>query len=493
MGAIPLLHVTSFGLEFTGSSMRNCLPVPTRLPFDGVRTLIKSHPRFFLLLTVAAVALRLVFVLRWPVIQGDALIYSEIARNLLNDHIYGLARATGIFPTLIRLPGYPLFLAACFKLFGQDNYRAVMLVQLVLDIGTCYMVAETARRLVDRRAALTAFAFACLCPFTANYVGTPLTETTEIFFTTAAMLCAVLAFENKSLKWWAICGAATAAAIQLRPDGGLVLIALCLLLAWRLLRNVGERRHLLASGVVLVVVALAPLVPWTIRNWKTFHVFQPLVNMSASDPDEFVPRGWNRWVNTWILDYSSTEDLTFNVSGTAIDVYALPNRAFDSEQEFLRVSQLFAEYNKTLTMTPEIDRQFGELAEQRIKSHPFRHYVQLPIGRVADLWLRPRTEMLPLDTHWWEFDDDPEDSWKATALGVLNLLLVLAAIGGAVRGNVRYLGLLVVYPIVRTMLLIKMAAVEDRYTLECFPMLFVLAAAWWERKRAREVESGAAS
>src|SRR4051794_2125943 len=115
--------------------MCNCLAVPTRLPFDGVRTLIKSHRLFFLLLTLAGVALRLVFVLRWPVIQGDALIYSEIARNLLNEHIYGLARATGIFPTLIRLPGYPLFLAACFKLFGQDSYRAVMLVQLVLDIG----------------------------------------------------------------------------------------------------------------------------------------------------------------------------------------------------------------------------------------------------------------------------------------------------------------------------------------------------------------------
>jgi 4-amino-4-deoxy-L-arabinose transferase-like glycosyltransferase len=444
------------------------------------------------LLTLLAVALRLVFVLRWPVIQGDALIYAEIARNLLNNHIYGLARATGIFPTLIRLPGYPLFLAACFKLFGQDNYRAVMLVQLVLDIGTCYMVAELARRLVSKRAALWAFAFACLCPFTANYVGTPLTETTEIFCTTLAILCAVVAVERKSLKWWAACGVATAGAIQLRPDGGLVLIAIGLVLCWRLVCSPGDRRHLTFAGMVLVVVSLAPLVPWTIRNWKAFHVFQPLVNISASDPDEFVPKGWNRWVNTWILDYSSTEDLTFNVSGTAIDVYALPRRAFDSEQEFLRVSQLFAEYNKTLTMTPEIDQQFAQLAQERIHSYPFRYYVRLPLGRVADLWLRPRTEMLPLDTHWWEFDEDPEDAWKATALGVLNLLLVLSAIAGAARGQVKYLGLLVVYPVVRTLLLMKMAAVEDRYTLECFPMLFVLAAAWWQRGRANDSQEPSA-
>jgi 4-amino-4-deoxy-L-arabinose transferase-like glycosyltransferase len=451
-----------------------------------VRALIKTHAVFFAVLTLVAIALRLVFVLRWPVVQGDALIYAEIAKNLLNEHVYGLARATGMFPTLIRLPGYPLFLGACFKLFGQDNWRAVMLVQLMLDIFSCYIIAETARRVVSSRAALMAFAFAALCPFTANYVGTGLTETTEIFFTSVAVLCAVLAFERNSLAWWAACGLATAGAILLRPDGGLVLISLALVLAWRLWREVEQRRHLFAAIVVLFAVSLAPLIPWTIRNWKTFHVFQPLVTMSASDPDEFVPKGWNRWVNTWILDYSSTEDLTFNISGTAIDVYALPNRAFDSQQEFLAVAKLFEYYNKTVTMTPQIDAQFARMAEQRIHRHPLRYYLLLPLGRVADLWLRPRTEMLPLDTHWWDFDEDLHDSSIATAIGVLNLLLVLAAIGGAIRGHVRYLGLLVVYPIVRTLLLMKMAAVEDRYTLECFPMLFVLAAAWWDRSRTTD-------
>src|SRR6185369_15412028 len=240
----------------------------------------------------------------------------------------------------------------------------VMLVQLVLDIVSCYAIAETARRLVSRRAALMAFAFACLCPFTANYVGTGLTETTEIFCTTMAVLFAVLAFEQKSLSWWAASGLATAGAIQLRPDGGLLLISIGLVLLWRLVRDADNRRHTLAAGVVLFVVSLAPLVPWTIRNWKTFHVFQPLVTISASDPDEFVPKGWNRWVNTWIVDYSSTEDLTFNISGTAIDVYALPSRAYDSQQEFLTVAQLFAEYNKTVTMSPEIDAQFGRLADE---------------------------------------------------------------------------------------------------------------------------------
>ena len=129
------LNVISLGTANRTSHIGNCRERTRQVPFDEVRALIKTHAVFFSVLTLAAIALRLVFVLHWPVVQGDALIYAEIAKNLLNEHVYGLARATGMFPTLIRLPGYPLFLAACFKLFGQDNWRAVMLVQLVSTLS----------------------------------------------------------------------------------------------------------------------------------------------------------------------------------------------------------------------------------------------------------------------------------------------------------------------------------------------------------------------
>ena len=57
----------------------------------------------------------------------DALVYGGIAKNLLLHARYALNGAGGeLYPTIIRLPGYPLFLACCFKLFGMDNYyRAV--------------------------------------------------------------------------------------------------------------------------------------------------------------------------------------------------------------------------------------------------------------------------------------------------------------------------------------------------------------------------------
>ena len=60
--------------------------------------------------------MRLWFIHAYPEVQGDPLIYGDIAKNWMLHGIYGLSSGSEIHPTLIRLPGYPLFLALCFRL-----------------------------------------------------------------------------------------------------------------------------------------------------------------------------------------------------------------------------------------------------------------------------------------------------------------------------------------------------------------------------------------
>ena len=251
-------------------------------------------------------------------------------------------------------------------------------------------------------------------------------------------------------------------------------------------RQAGRRRELAAAALLLGAVSLAPLAPWTIRNWRDFHVFQPLVTTHASDPGEFLPTGWERWFKSWLIDYASVEDVGFKVPGEAIDVGDIPDRAYSSEEQRALVHRLLDEYNAGRQMTPELDRQFGALAEENIGLHPIRYYLLLPAARTLDMWFRPRTEMMPLDTHFWQIDEDPHDSWCAIALGALNLAYVAGAVGGAwlLRRRIRYLGLLLTYPIVRSLFLATTGAAEDRYTLECLPFVLVLAAgllAWSAR------------
>ncbi|MBV8206542.1 MAG: glycosyltransferase family 39 protein [Acidobacteria bacterium] len=456
---------------------------------------IARHRRFYIAFTFAAIVLRLLFILKFPTIAPDSLVYGDIAKNW-QQGIYGISGVhtpgpagtppiRGVEPTDIRMPGYPAFVALCFLLFGSEHYGAIMYVNLVFDVITCYIIAALAWRAAGDRAARIAFALAACCIFFANYVATPLTEPLAIFAAAAALYFAVRALSGpvssppqfRSASW-VLCGIALASGILLRPDGGILLGATLVYLLWRGARGSLPPKHAMAAALTVAVVALAPLVPWTVRNWRVLHVFQPLAPVYANTPGEFVPLGFIRWQKTWILDYSSVEDIWFHVPGDALDMQALPARAFDSPTERDETARLFAEYNHTRVMTGPLDAQFGALAARRIARHPLRYYAWLPALRALDLWARPRTEMLPLDSHWWQFDQDLHDAILGTAIGLLGWLYLAAALLALRPGvHVRFGGLLLLFVVLRSAFLASMPNPEQRYVLECFPALLVFAGA----------------
>src|SRR5205823_9297417 len=131
---------------------------------------------FFVIGSVAGLALRFLFLIRFPAVVTDSFVYGDIAKNWLQHGIYGFSGAD-ITPTYIRLPGYPAFLALIFAIFGCDHYRAVLVVQVFADLGTCFLCADIARRLFGLRSAKLAFVLAALCPFLADYSAAALTET----------------------------------------------------------------------------------------------------------------------------------------------------------------------------------------------------------------------------------------------------------------------------------------------------------------------------
>jgi len=449
-------------------------------------------------LAAAGAALRLVLIFLLPVLNGDTGLYGELARNWLHFGVLGTSVDGGakVIPSLVRLPGYPAFLAAVWSIAGVGNYRAVLLVQAAFDIATCLVVADMARRLLgSERGARIAFLLAALCPFTANYAACALTETLSIFFAALALDLALLARNHARLRGWAGCGLAVAAGILLRPDSGILLAALLVYIGFFVVAGERQRSRSsaisssrgfsrwLARAVVLCLVALAPLAPWTLRNWHTFGLFQPLAPRYANAPDEFVPLGWEAWVKTWMVDYVSVEEVYWVEKDEILDVTKLPDRAFDSADERARTTALFAAYNAgEHHVTPDLDRQFLALAQERIHRHPLRYYLALPALRVADMWLRPRTEMLGLSTRWWDFDP-LGDSLFAVLLGILNLAYVAAACIGIVLVWRRKIavspgwGMLLLFIALRSLFLGTIENPEPRYTLECFPVVFVMATA----------------
>jgi hypothetical protein len=273
-------------------------------------------------------------------------------------------------------------------------------------------------------------------------------------------------------------------AALLRPDGALVGVAF----VFPMLAGIRER---LGSGgwtsfygatlgygelrkvVVCVLLALAPFAAWTWRNWKTFHVIQPLAPRYATDPGEPTWPGFQSWMKTWCIDFTSTYQVYWNMPGP-IDINNLPSRAFDSSDQYDKTVQLFADYHaRGDDLSEALDDRFAQLAADRINADSFRYYVELPFLRVGDMLFRPRVENLPIDLDWWRYGRHrAETRFSWFYVGLNAFYFVLAFIGLCLRPRLTRWMLL--YFVLRCALLATVEAPEARYTLEFFPMLFVL-------------------
>lgn len=434
----------------------------------------------------AGLVLRLLFVWKHPRFEGDTLIYGDLAHNLLAHHQYGLTEDGAVRSTLIRLPGYPLFLAACFAVFGTGRYLPVIGIQVAIDLLGCVLLANTAGRLWGRRARLTCLWLSCLCPFTANYAAAPLTETLSIF-------CVSLGFfalvrwrghwdpERPRNGWAFLVGTACSGAVLLRPDGILLAGALVPAMAWDIWRR-QRRNGWVGVGLCASCVA-ACLALWTLRNWHVYHVVEPLAPKYANDPGEPAPLGFARWYRTWATGLGDTTRVYWQYDGSILDPYDLPPWAYDSAAQKQQTVALLRRYNDESASTPAVEIAFGRLAAKRIQAHPVRFYVILPLARLGDMWLRPRTEImqrLPLD--WWRLRKRPRASAFSYLYGLLNLCLLAAAVRGLWRWW-RYGGLGAVlvamagYVVLRSALLMTIDNSEPRYVLECFPVILLLASA----------------
>lgn len=441
----------------------------------------------------AGLALRLWFILHAARIAGDTLVYGDIAKNWLQHGIYGFTQSTGLpHPTLIRLPGYPLFLALCFTLFGVEHYTAVMLLQSIIDLVTCLILSRLALHLFGPRTALITLWLAAICPFTASYVAAPLTETLSLTCIALAFL-ALQSWQARGLgfnRWLAVLAAALAYAILLRPEQGLLSAAIFPAMLWMTwsTQPTQAQPHVkslrpCAPLVVAAIATLLPLVPWTARNWSTFHVVQPLAPRYATDPGEFVPLGFQHWFRTWGIDFASTDDVYWNYDGAPIDIADIPSRAFDSQAQYARTAALFDQYNLTDNATPAFDARFQALARQRIHANPIRYYLALPVARLLNMAFRPRTEMLPVALDWWNWHDHPGQSALSLAFALLNLAyFACAALGFWLWRRQQISGLpplawaMIASIALRAALLLTLDNSEPRYTLEFFPILILAAA-----------------
>jgi hypothetical protein len=328
------------------------------------------------LLTIAGLGFRLFIALCLPTDEpDDGRGYALFATNILDHRSFSNETEEPYTPSFRRMPGYPLFIAGIYSLFGHDNNRAVRVVQAVLDTITCWLIALLAvawapagwEQKKRRRLLIVALAMAVFCPFPAIYVATILTETCTTLLAAACALSATLALKTdrrpKSSAWFVLAGLAGGLATLFRPDSGLFVAAagftLTLVGLYRLVRlrtNKQAPRNLASTpgqilartvvgGVMLTLGFTLALAPWTIRNARVFGVFQPMAPSRANMPGEFVPNGYFEWLRTWVDDAKYAETLEYPLDQVQIHIENIPDFAFDSPEERERVAELLQQYN----------------------------------------------------------------------------------------------------------------------------------------------------
>jgi hypothetical protein len=457
---------------------------------------------------LAGGALRLFFVLKFPVADsGDAPFYIELAWNWLKNGVYGFTVNGHLTPVDMRVPGYPALLAGVF-LFSGESTRAAMLAQIVIDVGTCFLIALIAAKLAPamsrRSVALAGLWLGALCPFLANYTAVPLTETLVTFLTALA----ILVFLDTELgdpknpgrpAWfsnpWFLGGIVVGFGTLVRPETPLLMIAAGLVATAKWWRPADWKR--LARACVLMGSGLLlPLAPWAARNLRTLHEVQFLAPRYSLLPGEFAPLGFNAWADTWLWRFRDVYLVTWKLEVEQMSVNDMPAYAFDSPQERDRVEAVFEEYNDTLTWSRDEDAALGRIARERTARRPLRTYAKVPFLRSLTMWFTPRVELLPYAGHLWPvrelWEDDRKDFEVTLSLVLANSVFLALAIAGAWIGRERSgLAFLIVFILLRTAFFTTFGeAPEPRYVLECFPALLAIAAQAFGGRQLSSTGSG---
>ena len=201
--------------------------------------------------------------------RPDSPSYITTAKALLYAGRFAKSAERPEQPELMRTPGYPLFLAGVFFLFGE-NYAAVIIIQSCLSLATIFLAALVAMKLWNSPR-ISLFA-AALLSFDPPSIVLSQQVMTEALFTWVLMLAALVGLlalrPAASPALWGICAALLAAATYIRPIsyylivpvGALALLAARAQAGWQWRRGARTLATLLIPYVALVGV-------WQVRNY----------------------------------------------------------------------------------------------------------------------------------------------------------------------------------------------------------------------------------
>jgi 4-amino-4-deoxy-L-arabinose transferase-like glycosyltransferase len=194
---------------------------------------------------------------------GDETDYHALATNLSEGEGYALKPG---YHTARRPPLYPVILSALYRLTGPSS-AAARVLQVLLGGAIIWLVFLVTRRYFSARAAWLAAIATALNPFLIFVSGYMLTENLYIVALLGMLLLVPRANSITSWRLAAATGIMLALASLARPTG--FVLGWWVVAAVLVFDRVAVTNRLARCGVLALAFVLV-LLPWAVRNYRTF-------------------------------------------------------------------------------------------------------------------------------------------------------------------------------------------------------------------------------
>jgi len=482
----------------------------TRLPVWQVLTLIG----------IVASVVRLPLAVLAPLVSPDGETSLRVASNILVNACISLSdpSTADCVPNWggNHLPGYPMFIAGIWLLFGQSTL-AVTAAQTVLVVLAGLRLAYAAHRLLGSNVAMLFVGLVVAAsPIQIAWCRFILPDT--LFLAAALWLFGelLLSYHHARVRTLPMAFAIMLGAL-VRFDGILLAIPAIVcafqLHVWPLA---------LKKITVAALIVATPITAFVARNVAHDLPLIPQTGMHDGSPP---PSGYLAWGNTWIETIYDGGAMFYPVAQYRYDAIEIPSKAYASSAEEREVAHLLAQLRQHAgqPFPGNVDQAFADLATQKRAADPLRYYGSLPLKRVGVFWLQPFASFgWPLELAAWlttqELDRFRTGTLKERVQVLLHhpLLVVgkilvfvyrlalVTAFAGTVswliwrsdRTMLRILPAFLAYALLRTVLLAYQTSIDPRYTVTSMAAVEVFLAValchlWMMRQPARAPASTA--
>ena len=388
---------------------------------------------------------------------GD--LYDLIAKNLDQGNGYRADAAMG--NTMLREPGYPLLLAAVFKLWGYGIQQA-RVVCVLLAFGAALLLLRLTRKITgDTMTALVAALLFLIYPGILVAEARAGVEIPCIFTMMLFMLALHGAVKTGSLWRYGAAGLLLGTAALVRSE---VLLFPALLLVYLLFaaKVWAERRWMVGAIAVLALGTAVVMSPWIIRNYRLVHSFVPTATIG----------GFGAQAGLYACENTSLGEPFFLADGEA----GLERKEIARQLGIPSRGPYFQ-----LFYTPQDELAFSRALLNRVSTE-YRSHPEVLAGCAAKNFF----------FNFWFLGKAP----KSVLLNVLVQapLLALALAGVVVfwkRKLLRNAGIILLYILYIPTVHAPMIA-EARYSMMIAPFLATLAAIFlvWAWRRVKAPDSG---